>query len=165
MGIQHAWFHAQRITSWVTGTKRFVEGQWIQKCPSSDCIRPGVSSGTVPVRHTSKSWLAAVTRTVEWRTGAMCVSQWLTCFQKSQDLMESGVYHCQCLNKYNKYITVQMDMHIQNFFLELYYYMIIIWVINNLIYSSTMWLMDETPEYVSNVTYKWDIFQPCFDSL
>lgn len=36
------------------------------------------------VRHTSKSWLAAVTRTVEWRIGAMCVSQWLTCFQKSQ---------------------------------------------------------------------------------
>lgn len=91
--------------------KRFVEGQWSQKCPSSDCIRPGVSSGTVPVRLTSKSWLAAVTRTVEWRTGAMCVSQWLTCFQKSQDLMESGVYHCQCLNKYNK-LTEQMDMHI-----------------------------------------------------
>ena len=28
-----------------------------------------------------KSWLAAVTRTVELGIGAMCISQWLTCFQ------------------------------------------------------------------------------------
>lgn len=70
--------------------KRTCGGTGAQKCPSRGRIRLEplkTLRWDAEVRHSSKSWLAAVTRTVEWRTGAMCVSQWLTCFQKSQDLM------------------------------------------------------------------------------
>lgn len=96
MGIEHTTLVSHRALP-VTGTKRLVEGQWSPKV-SLQWLYPSRSlQWDSPIRHTSKSWLAAVTRTVEWRTGAMCVSQWLTSFQKSQDLMpqettESRVY-------------------------------------------------------------------------
>lgn len=93
MGIEHTTFMFQALPVELQ-QQRLVEGPWIQKCPSGDCIRLDPLSSlqwdiptAAEVRHTSKSWLAAVTRTVEWRIGAMCVSQWLTCFQKSQVLM------------------------------------------------------------------------------